>query len=175
MTKNGVAMTQEDRKSKGLVVRQPIIENLGMASIDETGKGIRFDHKLCINNAKKQIENLQIKIGGLYLPCSSLSGGNQQKIVIGKWLTTNPKIMLFDEPSRGIDVSAKQQIFEIMWDGARKGISSIMISTELEELLEVCNRILIVKSGKIIGELKEPEKVTVDQLYSYCMGEEIKQ
>lgn len=81
-------------------------------------------------------------------PVSSLSGGNQQKVIIGNWLNTAPKIMMYDEPSRGIDVKAKQQIFQIMWEQSRKGISSIFVSSELEELVEVCHRILIMHMGK---------------------------
>ena len=77
--------------------------------------------------------------------------------------------MFFDEPSRGIDVNAKQQIFQIIWEQSRKGISSIMVSSELEELLEVCHRILIMHDGHIIGEVY-PEQVTVEKLYSLCMG-----
>ena len=103
---------------------------------------------------------------------SSLSGGNQQKVVVGNWLNTNPSIMMYDEPSRGIDVKAKQQIFQIMWDQSRKGVSSIFVSSELEELLEVCHRILIMHMGRIVGEVY-PEELTIEQLYADCMGGKI--
>ena len=119
--------------------------------------------------AAKQVEDLQIKIVDLENRMTSLSGGNQQKVVVGKWLNTNPRIMFFDEPSRGIDVNAKQQIFKIIWDMSRQGISSIMVSSELEELIEVCTRILIMRNGRIVGEVS-PDNVKVDQLYSLCMG-----
>jgi ribose transport system ATP-binding protein len=79
--------------------------------------------------------------------------------------------MLFDEPSRGIDVNAKQQIFQIIWDQSRKGVSCIMVSSELEELLEVCHRILIMRGGKLDGEVT-PEDLGIDRLYSLCMGEQ---
>jgi ribose transport system ATP-binding protein len=102
---------------------------------------------------------------------TSLSGGNQQKVVVGNWLNTGPIVMFFDEPSRGIDVNAKQQIFQIIWDQSRKGIASIMVSSELEELLEVCHRILIMRDGRITGEVI-PEQVKIDELYSLCMGAE---
>jgi ribose transport system ATP-binding protein len=97
-----------------------------------------------------------------------LSGGNQQKVVVGNWLNINPKIMLYDEPSRGVDVSAKQQIFEIMWEEARKDISTIFVSTELEELLEVCHRILIMRHGRIVDEVN-PDEINVNALYELCM------
>jgi ABC-type sugar transport system ATPase subunit len=99
---------------------------------------------------------------------NSLSGGNQQKVVVGNWLNTSPKIMLYDEPSRGIDVNAKQQIFEIMWEQARKGISTVFVSTELEELLEVCHRILIMRHGRIVDEVN-PDNVNINELYEICM------
>jgi ribose transport system ATP-binding protein len=101
---------------------------------------------------------------------TSLSGGNQQKVVVGKWLNACPKVIIFDEPSRGIDVGAKQQIFQIIWDQSRCGISSLVVSSELEELLEVCHRILIMRSGRITGEVR-PEDITIEQLYSLCMGD----
>ena len=89
-------------------------------------------------------------------------------MVVGNWLNTVPKIILFDEPSRGIDVFAKQQIFQIMWDLSNDGISSIFVSTELEELIEVCHRILVMKNGQIFRDVKSDE-VTIDQLYAICM------
>ena len=121
-----------------------------------------------ISFAEKQVKELEIKIPNIDVSCNSLSGGNQQKVVVGNWLNTSPKIMLYDEPSRGIDVSAKQQIFEIMWAQARKGISSIFVSTELEELLEVCHRILIMRHGKIVDEVN-PDNININELYEICM------
>jgi ABC-type sugar transport system ATPase subunit len=119
--------------------------------------------------AEKQVNELDIVISHLDALCASLSGGNQQKVVVGNWLNTSPKIMLYDEPSRGIDVNAKQQIFDIIWQQARKGVSSIFVSTELEELLEVCHRILIMRKGHIVDEVF-PEKINVSELYEICMG-----
>ena len=120
--------------------------------------------------AQRQVDELAIKISGLTAKASSMSGGNQQKVVVGNWLNTDPTVMLFDEPSRGIDVAAKQQIFKIMWDQSRKGISSIMVSSELEELLEVCQRILIMCEGKIVGQI-DPDEVSTNELYALCMGD----
>ena len=91
-------------------------------------------------------------------------------MVVGNWLNTNPLIMLYDEPSRGIDVNAKQQIFEIMWKQAAKGISTIFVSSELEELLEVCHRILVMKNGRITGEVN-PDDISINELYAYSMGD----
>ena len=101
----------------------------------------------------RQIADLAIKVSEPMLPVSSLSGGNQQKVVIGNWLNTSPKVMFFDEPSRGVDVQAKRQIFDIIWDQAERGLAAIFVSTELEEVLEVADRILVMRQGRIVAEV----------------------
>lgn len=169
MRNRGFALTPEDRKNEGLVQIMSVARNLCVASIPYLVKKAFIDRKKEKSFVEQQIDRLQIKVPDPELPVSSLSGGNQQKVVVGNWLNTQPKIMFFDEPSRGIDVNAKQQIFQIIWEQSRKGISSIMVSSELEELLEVCHRILIMHDGHIIGEVY-PEQVTVEKLYSLCMG-----
>ena len=174
MKKLGLAMTPEDRKNTGLVQIRSVKDNLCVASIDilgkkDDGKGVFIDRKKETRFVDKQVDELHIKIPNLELPVSSLSGGNQQKVVVGNWLNTEPGVMLFDEPSRGIDVNAKQQIFQIIWDQSRKGVSCIMVSSELEELLEVCHRILIIRNGRLDGEVV-PEDLEIDELYSLCMG-----
>ncbi len=170
MKKMGMGLTPEDRKNEGLILIHSIQDNLCYASMKKTAHGWFEDRKKRMEAAEKQIEDLQIKIPDIHAAVSSLSGGNQQKVVVGNWLNTNPKIMLYDEPSRGIDVNAKQQIFEIMWAQAAKGISTIFVSSELEELLEVCHRILIMKNGQITGEVN-PDEININQLYAYSMGD----
>ena len=170
MKKLGLGLTPEDRQNEGLILIHSIRDNLCYASMDKTSNGWLEIKQKRIAAAEKQIEELEIKVPDVNAAVSSLSGGNQQKVVVGNWLNTEPEIMLYDEPSRGIDVNAKQQIFEIMWEQSRKGISTIFVSSELEELLEVCNRILILKEGKLIGEVK-PEDVNINQLYALSMGD----
>jgi ABC-type sugar transport system ATPase subunit len=143
MKKLGLAMTPENRKEEGLIQVLSVRENLSLANMYQMSVRGFLNKKIQEPYVKQQIDNLQIKITNFDFLISSLSGGNQQKVVVGNWLNTSPKVMLFDEPSRGIDVQAKQQIFQIMWDLSGRGISSVFVSTELEELLEVCNRILI--------------------------------
>lgn len=170
MKKLGLGLTPEDRKLEGLILMHSIRDNLCYASMDRTSHGWLEDKKLRKQVSEQQVEDLQIKIPDINAPVSSLSGGNQQKVVVGNWLNTQPIIMMYDEPSRGIDVNAKQQIFEIMWEQSRHGVSSIFVSSEQEELLEVCHRILILKNGQIIGEVK-PEDVNINQLYAMSMGD----
>ncbi|MCC8140891.1 MAG: sugar ABC transporter ATP-binding protein [Lachnospiraceae bacterium] len=171
MKSYGLGLTPEDRKSEGLILKHSIKDNLCYASMDKTSHGWLEDKKLRNQAADKQVEELEIKIPDINAAVSSLSGGNQQKVVVGNWLNTQPAIMMYDEPSRGIDVNAKQQIFEIMWEQSKRGVSTIFVSSELEELLEVCNRILIMKGGRITGEIS-PDDINVNDLYALSMGEE---
>jgi ribose transport system ATP-binding protein len=168
MVKAGVGLTPENRKTEGLILIHSILDNLCYASMNITANGWIENKRKRSAFASSQVADLEIKAPDLNALCSSLSGGNQQKVVVGNWLNTSPKIMLYDEPSRGVDVSAKQQIFEIMWAQARKGISSIFVSTELEELLEVCHRILIMRHGRIVDEVN-PDNMTPNELYEICM------
>ncbi len=171
MKKSGVAFTPEDRKKEGLNLIGSINHNLCYASLDLISKGAFIQNDIEKKFVDRQIDDLQIKVSSAERQVSSLSGGNQQKVVVGNWLNTSPKVIFFDEPSRGIDVKAKQQIFQIMWEQSRKGVSSIMVSSELEELLEVCHRILIMREGRIVDEVM-PEDLKIEDLYSLCMGGE---
>lgn len=171
MSKAGLAFTPEDRKSQGLVQVLSIRDNLCHACLDAVSPGGFVDGKLVRDYSGRQVDALSIKTTDDSLLMTSLSGGNQQKVVVGKWLNACPKVIFFDEPSRGIDVGAKQQIFQIIWNQSRCGISSVVVSSELEELLEVCHRIIIMRFGRFVGEVR-PEDITIEQLYSLCMGGE---
>ena len=168
MKKSGLGLTPEDRKAEGLVLIHSINDNLCYASMDKLSNGWVESRKKRIHAAATQIRDLQIKVPDARNSVNSLSGGNQQKVVVGNWLNTQPDIMMYDEPSRGIDVSAKQQIFEIMWEQSRKGVSTIFVSSELEELLEVCHRILIMRGGRITGEVS-PDEINIESLYAMSM------
>ena len=173
MKKMGLGLTPEDRKAEGLILIHSIKDNLCYASMNRTSNGWLENRQKRNAAAAKQIEDLEIKVPDIDASVNSLSGGNQQKVVVGNWLNTEPQIMLYDEPSRGIDVNAKQQIFEIIWEQSRNGVSSIFVSSELEELLEVCHRILIMKEGRMIDEVY-PEDLDVNRLYALSMGDEQK-
>lgn len=171
MSQLGLALTPEDRKSQGLVQILSIKENLCHASLDILAPSGFMDTKLEQRYADRQVDALHIKTPGTDMPMTSLSGGNQQKVVVGKWLNIGPKVIFLDEPSRGIDVNAKQQIFQIIWDQSRKGVSSVVVSSELEELLEVCHRIIIMRQGEFVDVIR-PEDTTIEELYSHCIGSE---
>jgi ribose transport system ATP-binding protein len=167
----GLAMTPEDRKREGLNFKASVKDNLCYAALNLVSGSIFINKNKESNFVNKQIDDLQIKVSSVTDVMTSLSGGNQQKVVVGNWLNISPKVILFDEPSRGIDVNSKQQIFQIIWEQSRRGVSSIMVSSELEELLEVCHRILIMREGSIVGEVF-PQELKIEQLYSLCMGGE---
>jgi ABC-type sugar transport system ATPase subunit len=164
----GIALTPENRKEQGLVPGLGIRPNFFMASLDRMSRRGVVSVARERTRAQQLIANLSIHTPNLESPVASLSGGNQQKVVIGKWLNRDPRVILFDEPTRGVDLAAKQQIFQVMWDLSRRGLGCVFVSSELEELLEVCHRILILKEGRLIGETK-PGETTINDLAVRCM------
>ncbi len=173
MKKKGIGFTSENRKDEGLCVRLSVADNLLLANYYNISPKGYVDRRMEKEYVSRQIDGLSIKVADTNAPASSLSGGNQQKLVVGNWLNTKPHILLMDEPSRGIDVSAKQQVFNVMWREAEKGVSTVMVSSGLEELLEVCDRILIMRAGRICAEYSAAE-LNVESIYSLCMQEDEK-
>jgi len=172
MKRLGLALVPEDRKKQGLIQEHSIASNMTLAPMRRASyAGIR-DRKAEGAMVERQVRDLEIRLASSEDPVSSLSGGNQQKVVVGNWINDQPRVVLFDEPTRGIDVNAKQQIFEIMWRLSAEGISSVFVSTELEELIEVCHRILVMKHHTIFEELV-PENTDIGKLYMTCMEEHV--
>jgi ABC-type sugar transport system ATPase subunit len=168
MKRLGLGYTPENRKEVGLVQLLSVHDNLCLASLERISPDRVLTRAREAPYVARQIAGLGIMVPGTMLPVSSLSGGNQQKIVIGNWLNTEPKVMFFDEPSRGIDVQAKQQVFDIIWREAERGLSAIFVSSELEELLEVADRILVMHHGRIAAEVL-PGEISLTDLYRLCM------
>ena len=160
----GIAYTPENRAAQSLVQTLSTRANMCLASLDRIGRWGLTTRRRERTVVGRLIERLGIAVGDMEQPVSSLSGGNQQKVVVGKWLNTAPRVVLFDEPTRGIDVQAKQQIFQIMWSLSRQGISSIFVSSELEELIEACHRVLVMRNGTIVDSV-DPREVAVDELF----------
>lgn len=170
MKSQGLGLTPENRQEAGLIQKHTVHENLTLAALRRISPSGFRNQKREHEAVSRQVDRLDISLASTDAVISSLSGGNQQKVVIGNWLNDDPRVLFFDEPSRGIDVAAKQHIFRIIWDLSAEGISSIFVSTELEELLEVCHRILIMRNGTITEEV-HPEEITLAQLYARCMEE----
>ena len=164
----GIAFIPENRKEEGLVQILSTRINMCLASYSLISKNGLLTKRKEENVVKRFMKELDIKAADSEQAVSSLSGGNQQKVILAKWLNTNPRVILLDEPTRGIDIQTKQQIFQIVTGLSQKGISSIFVSTELEELLEVCHRILIMKHGRIVKEVA-PAQLSADDLFVMCM------
>ncbi len=155
--KYGIGYLSEDRKRFGIIVDKTIAENTTMASLEEFTKGIFIDHKKEVGITKKYVDSLKTKTPGVHAFVKNLSGGNQQKVVIAKWLVRNCDILIFDEPTKGIDVGAKSEIYHLMNELAASGKSIIMISSELPEVLRMSDRIVIMSEGRKTGELNIEE------------------
>jgi len=153
----GIGLVTEDRKKDGIVAISSIRENISLASLRAISKnGIVIKNK-DKNLATEKKNSLNIKAGSINSTVFNLSGGNQQKVVLGKWLSTDPRILILDEPTRGIDVGAKVEIYRLITQLAAKGMGIIMISSELTELLAMCDRFLVLNKGKIRAELGRDE------------------
>jgi erythritol transport system ATP-binding protein len=148
----GIALIPEDRKRDGLVQIMAIRENLTLSSLGLFTRLIHLDLKAEAATAMAYVRQLAIKIASPENPVSSLSGGNQQKVVIGKALMTSPKVLLMDEPSRGIDIGAKAEVFRTMRDLAAQGLAILFVTSDLEEVLALSDRILVMANGRIAGE-----------------------
>ena len=155
----GFALVPEDRQTMS------ILKNISLSSIKKYVKGFLLDDKLEGRRADEQIKDIHIKVADKNLPILSLSGGNQQKVVIGKGLLTNPKILLLDEPSRGIDIGAKTEVFDIINQYAEKGLSIIVISSELKEIIAIADRVMVlsngIKTGELIGDEIQEESLVL--------------
>lgn len=155
--KAGIAYATEDRKGNGLILIQDIKQNITLANLKAVSRRGVVDRNREIRSAEKYRSMLQIKTPSIEQRVMNLSGGNQQKVSVAKWLFAQPEVLFFDEPTRGIDVGAKYEIYCIMQDLARQGMSIVMISSELPEVLGMSDRIYVVSSGRISGELARGE------------------
>ncbi len=159
----GFALVPEDRQMQGLVQSLDICKNASLASLNRFRKGGLMNYAAEEKAVDEQITDLHIKVADKHLPILSLSGGNQQKVVIAKGLMTNPTVLLMDEPSRGIDIGAKTEVFEIIHEFSERGLSIIVISSELKEIMAIADRIYVLSNGKCTGELSGDE-ITEDNL-----------
>ena len=154
-----LALIPEDRARDGLNLIGDIRSNICMTVIDKLSylKGIVPDRRLEKKRAEQMIADMQIRCTGEKQIVHSLSGGNQQKIVVGKWLLTEPQVIFLDEPTRGIDVGAKYEIYQLIQKLASEGKGVLVISSEMPELLGICDRIIVLKEGRICGEFATAE------------------
>ena len=155
--KAGIGFITEDRKTEGLLLEKSIAENIEIANLNKISKNSVLQAAKQKEIVKKGIEEFRIRCFGPDHECHNLSGGNQQKVVLAKWIYTDPKILILDEPTRGVDIGAKKEIYCVIYDLAAKGVAVILVSSELPEVLGMSDRIAVVHEGKITGILDASE------------------
>jgi ribose transport system ATP-binding protein len=153
----GIALVPEDRKQQGLILEMAVRENISLPSLRRTQRAGFLNRASERKIAAEMIEALNVRTPGDRQVVQYLSGGNQQKVVIGKWLSMSPRVLLLDEPTRGIDVGAKQEIYRLMEKLAKGGVGILFVSSEMEEVLGMSDRALVMHEGRITGELKREE------------------
>jgi ABC-type sugar transport system ATPase subunit len=167
---HGLALVPEDRQHLGLVLPMTIEENLSLAvlrSLTRLGLHARRRER---ELAERLMSELSVRAAGPQVPAETLSGGNQQKLVLGKWLATRPKVLILDEPTRGVDVGAKAEVHGLIRRLARDGMAALLISSELPEILAMSDRILVMRAGSIVGELTRTD-ATQERILELALAE----
>lgn len=165
----GICLLTEDRKNQGLVLQRSVLENFGLPNMSRFApRG--WINQTCERSAfDRYVEQLQIKVASNEQLAANLSGGNQQKVVLARWLERNAEVIIFDEPTRGIDVGAKYEIYLLMNELAAQGKAILMISSELPEVIGMADRILVMHEGRITGEIAEGRTATQEQIMDYAV------
>jgi ribose transport system ATP-binding protein/inositol transport system ATP-binding protein len=154
---HGIAMVTEDRKKYGIVLCRDLAENIGLPNLKKQQRGLLINFRALIARIAEIANQLSIKAPSLKVEAMSLSGGNQQKVIVAKWLMAAPRLMILDEPTRGIDIGAKSEIYKLMSRFVAEGMAVILVSSEMEEVIGMSDRILVVHEGRINGEFLHEE------------------
>lgn len=166
----GIGLLTEDRKSQGLIPPQSVRDNFGLPNLKRFSTAGFVQHRTEREELNGSINRMRIKVASATQPVGQLSGGNQQKVVIAKWLARRCEVLIFDEPTRGIDVGGKYEIYELINDLAAKGKSIIIISSELPEVLGMADRILVMRAGRLAGEFRDVANATQEQVLAMGLG-----
>jgi ABC-type sugar transport system ATPase subunit len=168
--RHGISLLTEDRRGQGLIVNHSARENFGLPNLDLFGRGPFVDGRRERKHFDRHVDSLQIKLASPEQPVSTLSGGNQQKMVLAKWLERNSRIIIFDEPTRGIDVGAKYEIYLLINRLASQGKAIVIISSELPEVLGMSDRIIVMHEGEVKGEITDMATATQAKVMSMILG-----
>ncbi len=166
----GVCLVPEDRKRQGIIPDLGVGQNITLAVLDSFSKRTRIDAEAELGSIDREISRLHLKTASPFLPITSLSGGNQQKAVLAKMLLTRPRVLILDEPTRGVDVGAKYEIYKLMGMLAAEGVSIIMVSSELAEVLGVSDRVLVIGEGRLQGDFINHE-LTQEQVLAAALSQ----
>jgi ribose transport system ATP-binding protein len=166
----GIALVPEDRKIDGLFLGQSVRSNAGVSLLGRFSRLGFINFRKIAEQVSRLVEQLKIRTPSLTQRVRNLSGGNQQKVVISRWLALNPKILILDEPTRGVDVAAKAEIHGLISDLASQGMAILMISSELPEVLGVSDRVLVMREGRVVAEFPRAE-ATQDRIMQAATGQ----
>ena len=166
---NKIGLVPLDRKIEGLALALGVKENITLANINELGKSFLINKRIEARKAEKWVNDLNIKTPGIDTEVNSLSGGNQQKVVLARWLESGSEVIILNEPTRGIDVGAKIEIYKLMQDLCEKGAAIIMVSSELPEILSIADRILVMSKGRFTEEYSKKEATEEKLLVAACI------
>ncbi len=165
-----IGFLTEDRKSQGLVLIQSVKDNFALPNLNQWSKGTFINPKRESQAFSQYSKSLRIKISNPNQQVQNLSGGNQQKVILAKWLQANCEVVIFDEPTRGVDVGAKYEIYQIINDLAENGKAIVMISSELPEAMGLADRLLVIRGGRVVGEIANPKEVTQADVLKIAVG-----
>ena len=160
----------EDRKGQGLILAQSVRENFALPNLERFSSWGFVRRRAERQALAQRVEELRIRLVSVEQPAANLSGGNQQKVVLAKWLERNCEVLLFDEPTRGIDVGAKVEIYRLINDMAAAGKAILLISSELPEVLGMSDRILVMHEGRLTGEIADAGQATQEQILRLAVG-----
>ncbi|GAB1482359.1 sugar ABC transporter ATP-binding protein [Treponema sp.] len=168
--KNGIGYVPEDRKSLGLFLEMTGHENITMNVMSSTSRGGFLSRKKNEGITRNAIDRLQIRIASPWTKAISLSGGNQQKLLLARWLEIKPKAIILDEPTRGVDVGAKSEIYKLIGEIASQGVAVVFISSELPEVVGIAQRVLVMRDGRFVAELTDKNDITQERIMAYATG-----
>ena len=168
--KNKICLLTEDRKKEGLILNHSSQKNFGLPNLKNFSKNLIMNESKEVKSFKNYINDIKIKIDSPKQIAKNLSGGNQQKLVLAKWLESNADIIIFDEPTRGIDVAGKREIYELINDLSFEGKSILFVSSDLEEIIGMSDKIIVIHEGRIKGSLKVDKKLTQENILSIALG-----
>jgi D-xylose transport system ATP-binding protein len=167
---SGISLVPEDRKLLGLVLNQSILKNISLPNMDQFTDGFSVNKHKEYYECSQMSKRLSVKSPSIHAIVESLSGGNQQKVVLAKCIMSNPRILILDEPTRGIDVGAKYEIYKLMNMLASQGVAIIMVSSELPEILGMSDRILVMHEGRCTGIIDNDDNATQERIMTHATG-----
>jgi ribose transport system ATP-binding protein len=170
--KAGIFLVPEDRKGTGILLDLPIYENVSLPNLPAYAKGPFVSPEAEKKQAEQSRKDLDIRTSSIVVRTGQLSGGNQQKVVLAKWLAMKPRVMIFDEPTRGIDIGAKSEIYKLMRGLADSGVAVLMISSDMEEVIGVSDRVAVMHEGAISGVL-ERDAFSEENILRLAVGKPI--